>query len=162
MQQLQFDFTTDGGFPGGRLSHGLQLIDTVSGGIAKVYSDYAGWFVEYTDSVGDHTNQYIGDFGQYEDPIPQTITLTLDYDNDMMNLFTSSTDGVSTPYIGDTEATATTDHAITDAGFVPNQILYHNRWSGVSQIDDITYTPEPASLALLSIGGAALLRRRRA
>jgi hypothetical protein len=29
-------------------------------------------------------------------------------------------------------------------------------------VDDITYTPEPATLALLALGGAVLLRRRKA
>jgi hypothetical protein len=32
----------------------------------------------------------------------------------------------------------------------------------VTRVDDITYTPEPATLALLALGGAVLLRRRKA
>ena len=146
-----------------RLNHGIQLIDTVSGGIAKAYTDYAGWFVEYTDSSGATTNAFTADFGAYNDPIPQTVTLTLDYDNDTMNLFATASDGVSALYTGDSLVFQDVDLPIADAGFVPNEIVYHSRWGGGSEIDNITYpqVPEPASLALLSIGGMALLLRRR-
>ena len=146
--KLQFDFTTDSATGNSRLNHGIQLIDTVSGGIAKAYTDYAGWFVEYTDSSGAITNAFTADFGAYNDPIPQTVTLTLDYDHDTMNLFATASDGVSALYTGNTLVFEDIDLPIADAGFVPNEIVYHSRWGGGgSEIDNISYpslgTPPP-------------------
>ena len=82
------------------------------------------------------------------------------------DVFVSGPDGYDTldlttlaPQLGEGGSTAT---AVEDAGFDPTDVWTMSvQLIGSGALDNVQFIPEPATLTLLGLGGASLLRRRR-
>ena len=176
---LEYTFT---GSDAGRTSLGIELRDSVNGGAVQVHTDYGGWILDTNPAPDSCTVGALdctgilgkGDYGVYTLATPQRVSLTFDYANDNVHLTSSAADGVTPIYNGANHVVRSTDPALDPDGsgtfaggiaipasFAPDTIVvFGGVWGGNSDLDNITYTPEPGSLLLLGLGGMLFMFRR--